>query len=438
MADFFISYNHRDTEYAEWVSWILEEAGYSVIYQGWDFGAGSNFVVAMDNASKNGDRVVPILSANFFKSNFTQAEWAAYFAQDPTGEKGLVVPIRVDDVSPEGLLKQIVYIDIFDIAEADAQERILLGIKQDRKKPKTKPSFPKRTTTSGKIATVSKPLPKKPQPKENPLAEPFATRKLKHIKRDDTPLNMEWCWIMGGKFTMGSDNGYDDEKPVHQVPVEGFWMGRYPVTNQQFQEFLQASGYKKEQWWIPAGWVWRRENAVERPSLWLDEIWNGDNQPVVGISWYEAYAYTQWASSVSGLEIALPTEAQWEKAARWTDKRTYPWGNDNPTKKLLNFAVNVGKTTDVGTYSELGDSPYGCGDMSGNVWEWCLSQWVSDYPYKADERNDVAGNSPRILRGGSWNSIPYNCRAVSRFNLNPLNRFNYFGFRVCVRRPPSL
>ena len=272
---------------------------------------------------------------------------------------------------------------------------------------------------------------------------------LPHVVTGPAPLKMAWCWVPGGPFTMGSEQ-YDDEKPAHQVEVAGFWLGRYAVTNGQYKLFVEAGGYREKRWWIEAGWAekakgwaWQGSNWAEtgqpwqEPNWWRDEKWNGASQPVVGVSWYEARAFCAWASEATGERVRLPTEAEWEKGARGTDGRVYPWGNAEPTEKLCNFDRKVGKTTPVGAYSPQGDSPYGCAEMAGNVWEWVQSKYVA-YPYReGDGRNDENGTDDRALRGGSWLNNSHSFRVAYRNDDPPSNRLDYFGFRVCCSSPIS-
>ncbi len=147
----------------------------------------------------------------------------------------------------------------------------------------------------------------------------------------------------------------------------------------------------------------------------------------MNISWHNAIAFCKWA------DLQLPTEEEWEKAARGTDGRNYPWGNNDPTDKLCNFNRNVGGTTPVGKYSPQGDSPYGCMDMSGNVWEWCLNKYETSTETTIDDSGDR-----RVLRGGSWIDRQDLARAAYRYNFFPDFRSSNYGFRVVVRvRPPS-
>ena len=140
--DFFISYNQKDKHWAEWVGWELEEAGYTVIVQAWDFGAGSNFVVEMDEAAKNAERTLALLSPTYLASIFTRPEWAAAFADDPTSIGRKLIPIRVEECELTGLLRQIVYIDLVGKEEQDARDILLAQIKvTERAKPISRPSF---------------------------------------------------------------------------------------------------------------------------------------------------------------------------------------------------------------------------------------------------------------------------------------------------------
>ncbi|HEU0080074.1 MAG TPA: TIR domain-containing protein, partial [Longimicrobiaceae bacterium] len=164
-TNFFVSYNHKDTAWAEWIAWQLEEAGYSTVVQAWDIGAGHNFALAMQKAAAESERTIAVLSPDYLKSNFTAPEWAAAFARDPTGEKGILVPVRVRECAPEGLLPQIVYIDLVGVASAaEAADRLLKKIKPGRGKPEVEPPFPGGKSSSadappfpGSTAPTAKP-----------------------------------------------------------------------------------------------------------------------------------------------------------------------------------------------------------------------------------------------------------------------------------------
>lgn len=139
---FFISYNKADLTWAEWIAWELEDAGYAAILQAWDFRPGFNFALRMQQASKEAERVIAVLSPDYLTAEFTQPEWAVAFGKDPKGEKGLLLPIRVRSCEPDGLLQFIVYIDLVDLEESLAKKALLDGLKTERAKPPVKPKFP--------------------------------------------------------------------------------------------------------------------------------------------------------------------------------------------------------------------------------------------------------------------------------------------------------
>lgn len=141
MKDFFISYTGSDRTWAEWVAWVLEEAGYSVVIQAWDFRPGGNFVLDMQKATE-ANRTIAVLSSLYLQKPFPQSEWAAAFAQDPTSISRKIIPVRVEDCNPSGLLGQIVYVDVFNCDEPEAQQRLLSAVKDGRMKPTQRPGFP--------------------------------------------------------------------------------------------------------------------------------------------------------------------------------------------------------------------------------------------------------------------------------------------------------
>lgn len=142
MTDFLISYNSADRAWAEWIAWHLEAAGYTAVLQAWDFRPGSNFVLAMQQAAAEAERTIAVLSPAYLAARFPQPEWAAAFAQDPTGEQGLLVPVRVHACDLQGLLPQIISIDLVGLEEAAATEILLAGVRRGRAKPPTTPGFP--------------------------------------------------------------------------------------------------------------------------------------------------------------------------------------------------------------------------------------------------------------------------------------------------------
>ena len=223
----------------------------------------------------------------------------------------------------------------------------------------------------------------------------------------------KWVWVPPGRFTMGSlpGKGHDDERPAHPVTISrGFRMYRHPVTNAQYKCYM------------------RSRNGVKKPEYWSDSRFNAPNQPVVGVDWNSAWAYCEWA------EARLPTEAEWEYAARGSDNRQYPWGDGAPDATLAVF----GQARDTGSPEEVGGRPQGvswCGahDMAGNVWEWC-SDWYSESYYESVKNGESDPTGPskgnyHVVRGGSWNLNPGILRAAFRRDSRFGEALNNLGFR---------
>jgi formylglycine-generating enzyme required for sulfatase activity len=223
-------------------------------------------------------------------------------------------------------------------------------------------------------------------------------------------VEVELIRIPAGEFSMGSDNALDDEKPQHRVTLPEYWIGKTEVTNAQFAAFVKATAYKTDA---------EVNNAQKQ------------NHPVVNVSWNDALAFTRWVSSVTGQNVRLPSEAEWEKAACGTDGRIYPWGNAAPDRNRVNFADNVKTTVPVGQYGASGASPYGLDDMAGNVWEWTNSVYKS-YPYNPnDGRENLLGTGGRVIRGGAYNYNDFYLRCASRLSYYyPTIRLNDVGFRI--------
>ena len=157
-----------------------------------------------------------------------------------------------------------------------------------------------------------------------------------------------------------------------------------------------------------------------------------DNYPIVGVSWNDADAYCKWLSRKTGMTFKLPTEAQWEKAARGVDGRKYPWGNSDPTENLVNFNNNIGKISSVGSFPQ-GTSPYGALDMAGNIWEWCRDWYKDDYYKNSIKKKNPIGpviGTNRVLRGGSWFDDARILCCANRNYGPPAYRAVNFGFRL--------
>ena len=255
---------------------------------------------------------------------------------------------------------------------------------------------------------------------------------------------IEWVSIPEGTFLMGStleeakaayedaklrssmleQHTFDAELPQHKIFLSAYEISRYEITNAQYRVFIEATDRP-----TPRG-----HNGED---TWADETLNDDTQPVVGVTWFDAQAFAEWIGG------SLPTEAQWERAARGTETRIYPWGDTPPkARQHANFARRYNRPMPVGQFPK-GESPDGISDLAGNVWEWCLDEYsptayqqnsksVSENPLNLRFRDVLRA---RVIRGGAWDVGRAFLRSSLRFKFYPLDSTHTIGFRVVRPRP---
>ncbi len=320
----------------------------------------------------------------------------------------------------------------------------------------------------------------------NALAKLGDPRPGVRTRADGLP-DFVWCEVSTGPFTMGTreqdiprlkkkyggdEQWYKQETPQHEEKsiTRAYLIGKYPVTNAQFNAFVEAGGYRDARfwqealaqgWWTKGGFKGRYDNEARGGPYPSGSPFNLDNHPVVGVSWYEALAFCRWLTEmfkVSGfkfqvwrngqletlnlkpetLTARLPTEAEWEKAARGPstgaqdDERIFPWQGELTTQHANYSETKIGATSAVGIFP-LGASPYGLLDASGNVWEWCSTKWVDsykDYDKKIKDRENLEGDFTRVLRGGAFYNGSDFVRAACRYRYYPNLRLRNDGFRV--------
>lgn len=232
------------------------------------------------------------------------------------------------------------------------------------------------------------------------------------IMQDPGPVRM--VLVPAGEFMMGAHQDYEiagkDEQTTHTVYLNAFYIDQYEVTTARYAKFIQ-------------------ETKRPAPKYWSEEVLQQhERKPVVGVDWNDAAAYCAWG------EKRLPTEAEWEKAARGTDQRLYPWGNEEPSRQWANFDHCCDKgyeaLAEAGSF-EQGKSPYGVYDMAGNVWEWVADRYDEGSYGKSQERNPTGRSSSekRIVHGGAWDSAPAYVRSSYRLRLSPTFRLDNIGFR---------
>lgn len=233
------------------------------------------------------------------------------------------------------------------------------------------------------------------------------------------------CHIPASTVTNGGSNRVN--APLHRVAIGSFYMAVVPLTNRQFAPFISAGGYETEALWTDAGWRWQSHHRHRHPAFWLETRFNHADQALVGVTWYEATAYANWLHEQTGVAWALPTEVEWEAAARLfapaSDLNTAEIGSGRP--RMYSPALSM--TTPI--------------DLLGNVWEWCSTRWGRnwqnlDYPYPYDPddgREDISGSYARIIRGGSWFDPRDAATPLHRARYLPGSRASNIGFRLIYR-----
>jgi iron(II)-dependent oxidoreductase len=252
--------------------------------------------------------------------------------------------------------------------------------------------------------------------------------------------------IPAGVYTIGAqpDDGFvfDNEKWAHDVALDAFEIARAPVTNEEYLDFISDGGYRRSELWSEEGWSWRQGRALEHPIYWRkgeerDARWERrhfdeyislePHEPVCHVSWHEAQAFCVWAGR------RLPTEAEWEVAATGGQRRRYPWGDDTSPLERANVDASAGNVLDVAAYPE-GDSPFGCRQMIGNVWEWTSTTFgpypgFSPDPYK--EYSEPWFGTHMVLRGGAWSTRARLITTRWRNFYRPTRCDIITGFRTC-------
>jgi len=437
----FISYSHKDErEVAELVghlSVLQNAAGLVEVWNDQRIGAGADWKKEIEQAMSEATVAILLISRNFLNSDFILNNEVPKLLKRREAEGLTVFPV----LAKPCLWEEVPWLAAMNVRPKDnkavwraggryaddeltriTREVIQIVRATERKQAaaQSRLADEQELTARAKAAAELAMSVQAERKEQQRLAAARAEQEQLARERAELTLTLapnvtlELVRVPAGEFLMGSDKTKDtsawvDELPQHTVYLDAYLIGKYPVTVAQFAAFVKASGYKFE----------LKQDAVKKA-----------NHPVTHVNWNDARAFCEWASQITKRKIILPSEAQWEKAARGGDGRVYPWGNDSPTDKHLNFKMNVKDTTPVGAYSPRGDSPYGCADMAGNVWEWTSSLLMS-YPFRADDgREDLNAQGVRALRGGSWNYDQDLARCADRYRNHALNRDADIGFRV--------
>jgi len=399
-------------------SWIQPWLDEEELYPGQDWN------LEIEKAVEAADAIIVCLSkGSITKEGYVQRELRIvldYADYKPEGTLYLM-PVRLEECDPPRRLRPWQYADYFEGQRERGLQRLLVSLKRraESLSLETETPAPVAPFESNKNQAEGLTYAKKKSDLNFPRLASVAVRPNKITLSN----GMEFMRVPAGMFLMGSTkenkSAYDDERPQHEVTLPDYWMARYPVTNELYNAYVKSKG-------------------IKHPVDGWEKI---KDHPVVNVKWMDVMMYCQWLNSLlkselpAGMVLRLPTEAEWEKSARGTDGREYPWGNTFDKNKCNASNGGKGGTTSVGTFSPQGDSPYGCADISGNVWEWTHSLKKA-YPYKIDDgRENEKVSGTRVLRGGSFVSVGRIACCVCRDGDGIANFNTDIGFRVVVASP---
>jgi formylglycine-generating enzyme required for sulfatase activity len=455
----FLCHASEDKERVKQLYHLLKEAGYRPWLDKFDLLPGQRWRPAIRTiiTDRNNLILVCLSSHAITKQGVIQQEikWALDILKELPEEAIYLIPVRLEVCQAPEEISEFHWVDLFEAEGFEYLTRALdyeLGQRQERTEAQLAASEPSasREAQADKLESEkAAPLPKSLSPHQ--------------------PFEPELILIPAGEFLMGTDPKTDEifveakktyrdnklviaalnsEQPQHKLYLPDYYIAKTPVTNPQYAAFVQATDHQTEAEKRGSGWIWKGGKWQEvKGANWQhptgpgSHISSKSNHPVVQVSWDDALAYCQWLAKVTGRSYRLPTEAEWEKAARGTDGRIYPWGNEWDAKRCNTNESGPGDTTPVEAYPQ-GASPYGVLDMAGNVWEWTSTLWGKDrekpdfkYPYQAaDGRENLAAGTDalRVLRGGSWDYDRVVVRCAARDWVVPVIRDDVYGFRLLL------
>jgi formylglycine-generating enzyme required for sulfatase activity len=444
----FISYSNekegssisQDRQVAEKICAALESQDIRCWIAPRDILPGEEWLNAMIDAVEKSKIVVLVFSSNTNKSSMVVEEISQAVQANIK-----IIPFRIENVFPQGTLRVLRgrhWLDAFTQPLEKHIDQLEIVVSRHLGKKPGKPSKSIKVKADEKEKEKNYKADKEKIKDLEEMPEDVKDVASKGIKVEKNKKGL-WeayyqdgivmVYIPAGEFTMGSED-YEREKPPHNVFLDGYWMGKTEVTVGQFRIFINDNGYMTEAEKSGGAYVYVESKwEKKRDANWKNPYFSQDDKhPVVCVSWNDANAYCDWLSKKTGLKFKLPTEAQWEKAARGEDGRKYPWGKREPDGKLANFDDSIGKTSPVGSYLQ-GASPFGLLDMAGNVWEWCADWYGSDYYKNSPDKNPMGpeDGTSRVLRGGGWSYIADGVRCAFRDFVDPSVRDFDVGFRLC-------
>jgi formylglycine-generating enzyme required for sulfatase activity len=403
----FVSHTSLDVSFCRPYVETLRSYGIDVWYDEHDLGSG-RLASAISNELSSREHFIVILSPAALNSIWVANEYGAALALDAQGKLATLLPIIVEPCEVPAILLPYKRIEakgsgVLSVAEAAARTVALLTDAHNRDGASDDGFLPEHLPTTLKM-------------------KGFQGRLIDGHEVIVPPT----VPIAAGPFVMGSDDkqsliAWQLPSPMHMFYLPGYAMGIYPVTVAEYACFLRVnSGSEIEP---------RPSHRPLNDSTWQSQLAQVDH-PVVNITWYQAVSYANWLSNLTQETWRLPTEAEWEKAARGTDRRLYPWGSEWDISRANTKESRLNATTPVGHFSTRGESPYRVQDMAGNVLEWCSSLY-REYPYWSDDgREDMNSFGFRVLRGGSWHDDHPLSMTVARISQRPDYAHYAIGFRL--------
>lgn len=409
MSRIFISYARTDVDFARKLARSLSEMGADIWIDVNDIPAGMKWSTAIQQGLNVCQVMLVIISPDSMASNNVEDEWQYYI-----DKKKPVIPIWYRPADKHFQISRLQHIDFHATSYHLAFDRLLHELQRQ--------GVPIQLPTTDSVGTAFLPSAGFSASTRPARTQPTPTEPVPGTRMTDDK-GIEMVYVPAGKFLMGSENGRDNEKPVHEVQItQPFWLDLTPVSNAAYAHFVKDGGYKTAACWPQTGWAWLQKEKITAPEDY--DGFTDPQQPRVGVSWYEAFAYAAWRGG------RLPTEAEWEWAARSPQNRIYPWGDTFDANRIIFDQNSGGKTAAVGSgIRTSGASWVAALDMSGNVWEWVNSLY-QPYPYLSDDGRESQGDGRRVLRGGAWHYSQAHARLAHRFNYQPFSRYNLSGFRI--------
>jgi len=377
--DVFLSYSSLDKDKVRAVAHLLRDSGLRVWFDEWAVKPGDDIYLSVECGLEASRVLILCLSPAALGSEWVTLERSTALFRDPANSGRRFIPLLLCPCRLPDSLKRFRYIDL--TSENPAARIELVNACKDKE-----------------------------------LRLTFAEERCHNLvlNHKDGSLLIR---VSAGTYRMGSSPnelahyGFVENHSVftesirHEISLDEYWIGRFPITNEQYRRFVKETEYPK-------------------PERWNEEAFNGDNQPVIGVSWEDAQAYLEWAG------LRLPTEAEWECAATGGGVRLFPWGNDLPDETYLNYARNQNGTTAVSRYAKGATPVTEIMDMAGNTLEWCLDDLRQYSPEHARNPIGSMDRETRAIRGGSFARPGNSCRATYRDRRDKRARWGSTGFRA--------